>query len=91
MRGLLGGSFFDDDFPFSGLFGTPMLASPTAVVENAPPRTEIGGASGITAETDAEMSKKREINELRAKMQEAAKAEDFETAMKLRDQIKGME
>jgi len=90
LRSLMGGGFFDDMFPSGGFFQTPRLSSPTAVIEDRPVSAPAPAAGNVT-ETDAELSRKREINALRAQMQEAAKAEDFETAIKLRDQLKGME
>lgn len=44
-----------------------------------------------TAEVDAEMKKRCEINAIREQMRMAAAKEDFEKAAELRDRIKGME
>ena len=44
-----------------------------------------------TAEIDADMQKRREVNIIREQMRLAAEKEDYEQAMKLRDQIKDME
>ena len=41
--------------------------------------------------TDPEMSRKRELNVLRRQMKRAAAEEDFETAAKIRDQIRDLE
>ena len=41
--------------------------------------------------TDPEMSRKRELNVLRRQMKRAAAEEDFETAAKIRDQIRELE
>ena len=44
-----------------------------------------------TAEVDGDMQKRREINIIREQMRLAAEKEDYEQAMKLRDQIREME
>ena len=40
---------------------------------------------------DEELSRRREINALRAKMHRAARSEDYETAAKLRDELRRLE
>ena len=44
-----------------------------------------------TAEADPEMSRRRELNELRSKLDEAVKEERFEDAIGLRDKIRELE
>ena len=76
-------SFFDFQ-PF-GLPLFRLTETPEKDAENAPAKTE--ETSGV----DPEMARQRELNVLRAKMKEAVAAEEFETAAKLRDQIRAME
>lgn len=44
-----------------------------------------------TAETDPELSRRRELNELRSKLEAAVKEERFEDAIELRDKIRELE
>ncbi len=98
--------FFDDDFfnmgnmmnrmmggfmrPMMGFFPTYRIYAPNTmrtVREPAAPDT----AAGSCAAVDPELSRQREINSIREKMKSAAENEDYETAAKLRDQLKSME
>lgn len=63
-------------------------------------RAEAAAESGTEAQTaaqtaeeqvDGEMKKRRELNMLREQMRIAAEKDDFEKAIELREQIKGME
>lgn len=94
-RGLLG-SFFGGD-PFEDFFGG--FRSPFALL--GMPRIEItfpeaeGQAKPQEAAgngpVDPELAKKRQINQLREQMRAAAEREDYESAAKLRDQLRALE
>ena len=61
---------------------------PREIGQKAETETETEKASDGT---DPEMSRKRELNVLRRQMKRAAAEEDFETAAKIRDQIRDLE
>ena len=95
MGGLLE-SFFGRD-PFEGFFGgsfSPFAMLGVPRIEISFPeveRPEGNGETGDNANVDQELSKRREINELRERMKSAAESEDYETAAKLRDELKKLE
>ena len=68
-----------------------MLSGHPAVEEH---REKMSGKPEIKQaeqEVDEEMNKRRRLNELRAMMEKAAKQEDYEKAIELREQIKALE
>lgn len=92
-------SFFGGD-PFEGLFGgslSPFALLGAPRIEISFPETERGetgtgkAEGGKRAEVDPELAARRELNALRARMEEAVKNEEFEKAAQLRDRIRAME
>ena len=97
--GFFGGRALD---PWSELTaGMPRMTMPRMEIlldgcggeRAAAERAEEKYGEGDTAAggTDPEMSRKRELNVLRRQMKRAAAEEDFETAAKIRDQIRELE
>lgn len=102
LGGNLLSGFFGED-PFEGFFGSRMW-SPFAMlgmpkIEISFPEAGSGEAAPAAAQetgkqeagVDPELSKKRQINQLRAQMKAAAKNEEYEKAAQLRDQLKALE
>jgi len=101
------GGFFDDFFaPSRSLlsafdsFGSPMRRMMAPVLPRiqfviGEPRTQSRPQSEaetkIPEDAGAEVKARRELEALKAQLAEAVKAEDFEKAIELRDQIRGME
>ncbi len=81
---LLGSGFFG---PFA-LTGAPRIeiSFPDAQGRQAPAPQPAEDQA-----VDPELAKMRRINELRSKMHDAAQMEDYETAARLRDQLKKLE
>jgi protein-arginine kinase activator protein McsA len=52
---------------------------------------EEAGKEKVTATPDAELSRRRELNALREQLNNAVKAEEYERAAELRDQIRELE
>ena len=104
-RSLMGGSLFDDVFGgglFSG-FGRSLMA-PTISFPAIRIRVDEGGQRAAVQERTAvssdekipedageEIRRKRELNALRHQLEEAIRAEEFETCVELQKQIRAME
>jgi len=100
MNRMMDGFFGSSLKPFTA-FGLPVseffaLPGQSAAVESAKPAMEEkmgaeteGPASPSGA--DPELSRRREMNALRHQMHRAADKEDYETAAKLRDQLRQLE
>jgi protein arginine kinase activator len=93
-RDFFGNAFGDLNSAFTSIF--PSLgAAEEDTAEQAPSGATDRPVSGVTPIVSAEESKKlnsqRELNALRRQMDAAVKSEDFETAAKIRDQIKAMQ
>lgn len=97
-------SFFDTDRLFSSFFEPfdrmfdsffrPMSFVPAFAIGPAREAAEAAQAEPAApahAQTDPELSRRREINALREQMLAAAEAEDYERAAELRDKIRDME
>ncbi len=89
-------SFFGGD-PFGDLFGgwSPfaLLGAPRIEIsfpETGRSRTRSADTEARTA-VDPELAKKRQVNELRAKLENAVKNEEYEQAAKLRDRLRALE
>ena len=92
-------------FGFSPFFSLPSFASPRAALglRERPAQTEKRGCSCTScgcaetkqekkcAEADPELSRRREINELREQMRAFAEAEEFEKAAEIRDKLRELE
>ena len=79
--------------PF-GRMMAPKLVMPRVnivVGDRAPAAVGEESETKIPADAGEEVRRRRELNALRQQLDEAVKAEDFEKAISLRDQIKGME
>lgn len=104
MRGLFGGSLFEDFFspypslldrmsrlledPFDDFFADmPALGAP-AERQEQPQKTQ---DDLLEKEEQEAISKTRQLNALRVELQRAVEEENFERAIELRDQIRGME
>ena len=85
MEAIFGGNFF------SRPLGASMpLTIGTAV--QAPPRTQTEpGEANIPAEADESLRRRRELNQIRGEMEAAVKADNFERAAELRDEIYRLE
>ncbi len=94
-------SFFGFD-PFEDVFGgrafSPfaMLAMPRIEIsfpemERSESRSGGAGSAEKRAEVDPELSKRRQLNELRARMKDAAENEEYEKAAELRNKIRALE
>jgi protein arginine kinase activator len=88
-------------FPFGG-FGLPTMLLPELFLPGTEVREHEDGCTCGDCEThqdvkeadntaDGEMNARRQINVLRAEMQNAIHAEEFEKAAELRDQIRALE
>ncbi len=104
-RGSLGGNllsgFFGED-PFESFFGSrtwsPFAMLGVPKIEISFPEAQRGlSPSGTaesgkeTAQVDPELSKKRQLNALRAQMEAAAKNEEYEKAAQLRNRLRALE
>ncbi|HHU05464.1 MAG TPA: hypothetical protein GXZ65_03145 [Clostridiales bacterium] len=102
--GMLGngfGSMFDTMFSnfftpmtrgfFSDFNGFVMPAIGPSMVEMFVRSDEEAGKEKVTATPDAELSRRRELNALREQLNNAVKAEEYERAAELRDQIRELE
>lgn len=89
--GFFGGFFGRRSLNPFGSFGLPTMMMPRLAF--APAKTEEAEEKPAEkrTEVDAELSKRREVNELREQMRAAAEAEDYERAAEIRDKIKEME
>ncbi len=76
--------------PLGGLFGGYAPARIEITFPEGASNTDTAPREDNTS-ADPELSKRREINALRAQMEEAAKAEDYERAAKLRDELRRLE
>ena len=95
--------FFDDDPFFAGFsrlgrsLMAPMLTLPRLSIElTGEPEAKTAsektaGKTETASETDAELSKKRELKALKHQLHEAVKNEEFEKCVELRDKIREME
>lgn len=104
MRGLFGGGLFEDFFsPFPSLLGRmerlledpfddffadmPALGAPAERQEQSQkPQDDL-----LEKEEREAISKTRQLNALRMELRRAVQEENFERAIELRDQIRGME
>ncbi len=83
------GSMLPSLFAPRGALG---LKERPAKVEETPVQAAPNEAAAqTTGQADPEISKKREINELREQMKAAAEAEEFEKAAEIRDKLKELE
>jgi len=88
------GSMMNSAFaPFGAVFGAPSFGAvwqgnliPGGIAD---PTQGDPTAAKIPQEAPEEIKAKRELAELKARLDAAVKAEDFELAIKLRDEIKG--
>lgn len=104
MRSLFGGNPFEDFFspfpslldrgmrlledPFDGFFSDmPALGAP----EEEPKQPQKAQEDLLEKEEREAISKTRQLNALRMELQRAVQEENFERAIELRDQIRGME
>lgn len=85
------GGFFGRD-PFDGFFGGSLLPgfvrqamAPAATLTRAEPQ------AAPETKPDGELSSRRERNALRAQLDAAVQAEDFEKAIELRDKLRALE
>ena len=88
FEGLFGGSLLSDGF-FNDFFTFPGLESGeanTATEEKTERQDTLG-----SAEERKQLCRERELNALRAEMQQAIASENFERAAQLRDQIRAKE
>jgi len=99
--GFFGADPWEEFFPLRRMpgLGRTMLAPwrmvfPVIQIERTAPdpaRAESEAAPEAKAEPDAELSRQRERNALRQQMEEAARAEDYERAIELRDKLRSMD
>ncbi len=82
-------SFLNDDFWSDSFFSRPFAlgtATRPVIGDAAPVQT-----SSIPVDAGEELKAKRELTQLKAQLQAAVEAEDFEKAISLRDKIRSME
>ena len=91
MEEFFGGDLFRRSLFGGNAFSGPLalrMAAPVQAQPSAPPEP---GEAHIPTEVDPVLKRRREINQLRGEMEGAIKAENFERAAELRDEIYRLE